>query len=500
MESSNPSDRRGEKYRKNNELIQSGAAEQFRKFIIESAKDFAIFTLDLNRRINSWSVGAQNICQYSEEEIIGQLGDILFIPEDQATNAAARETERAAREGSAKNERWHLRKDGSRFWGSGLTFPLQNENDTIIGFVKIMRDLTDQRRAEQELQETTERLRVTLESASDYSIITLDTEGNIEGWSKGAELSFGYKESEAVGNYGDIIFTREDREAHIPEMEMATAMREGIARDERWHRRKDGSRFYMSGTMRPIYNPQLAGFVKVARDMTEQKLTEQQKDEFIGIASHELKTPVTTIKAYIELLQDTMDESASRESNSILHKLGAQVDRLTGLIQTLLDTTRIAEGRLMLQSESFNMNELVKQQAEEFAQLTVRHNIIVQPGQIPQVWADRERITQVLTNLISNAIKYSPSGGDIIITTEVENDSVKTGVRDAGIGMSPDTNSKVFERFYRAGNAQVQTFPGMGLGLYIAAEIVKRHNGTIWVESELNKGSVFYFTIPLDIR
>jgi two-component system, chemotaxis family, CheB/CheR fusion protein len=153
------------------------------------------------------------------------------------------------------------------------------------------------------LRRSEERLRVTMESAVDFAIITTNTEGLIEEWNTGAERIFGYNAEDAKGKRADIIFTPEDKAAGIPDKEMQSAVEKGYAEDERWHIRKDGTRFFMSGVMRPIYNPQLTGFVKVARNITQQKLLEQQKDDFIGIASHELKTPITSIRIYAEILQ-----------------------------------------------------------------------------------------------------------------------------------------------------------------------------------------------------
>lgn len=424
----------------------------------------------------------------------------IVHPDDAA--ASERRWERALERGEVFENEYRLRgADGTYRWFIARNVPLHDDAGRVKGWFGTATDIHHLKAVEQALRQTTERLRVTMESALDYAIITLDTEGKIQGWSRGAELSFGYKEADIIGQYAGVLFVPDDREAHVPEKEIEAAALDGIAIDERWHMRRDGSRFYMSGIMRPIYNrPELSGFVKVARDMTEQKLIDQQKDEFIGIASHELKTPVTSIKAYIELLRETLVALNSPESESIINKVRNQVDRLIGLIQTLLETTKISEGRLLLRTETVNLNELIQEHLEEFQRLTTKHLIILEPGDIPDVSADRERILQVLSNLIANAIKYSPSGGDIFITTSTENGNVKVAVRDFGIGMTADARQKVFERFYRVGDPRIQTFPGMGLGLYIASGIVKRHHGTIWAESALNKGSVFYFTLPVDVK
>ncbi len=351
-------------------------------------------------------------------------------------------------------------------------------------------------RAEEALGESKERLRIAMESAVDYAIIITNTEGLIEGWNTGAERIFNYTAAEANCKPGYIIFTDEDRAAGVPEKEMETAKTEGRAVDERWHQRKDGSKFFMSGIMRPVYNDGLIGYLKVARDITEQKLLEQQKDEFIGIASHELKTPVTSIKAYTELLRETMAGKENTEDKQLIIKLDEQIDRLIELIHSLLDTTKIAEGQLFLSMENFDLKELAAEKIEELQHTTNKHALKLVADNEVLIKADKKRIEEVLTNLVSNAFKYSPNGGDVIITILKKNDSVEVSVKDSGIGIPEYAQAKLFDRFFRVKDTQVETYPGMGLGLYITSAIIKRHKGKMWVTSKVNEGSTFSFSLP----
>ena len=236
--------------------------------------------------------------------------------------------------------------------------------------------------------------------------------------------------------------------------------------------------------------------VGVFQDISERKALEQQKDEFISIASHELKTPVTSIKAYAELLLEKFTRSQQPESASIMQKLNAQIDRLNYLVRDLLDTTKIADDHLQLHIERFNLNELIAARVEELQRLSEKHELVFRQSSIRPITADRERIGQVLINLITNAIKYSPNGGKVTVSTEQEKGGVKISVNDQGIGIAEEVRHKVFDRFYRVSNPKMETFPGMGLGLYISAGIIKRHGGTIAVDSEPGKGSTFYFTLP----
>jgi len=236
--------------------------------------------------------------------------------------------------------------------------------------------------------------------------------------------------------------------------------------------------------------------VGVMYDITNQKQLERQKEEFISIASHELKTPVTSIRSYAEIMLEQFIEQGDRKNAELMQKLEGQVERLADLVSALLDTSRISEGQLQLHPEEFDLNSLIAERIEELERLTTKHQISFSGGHLPAVVADRERINQVLINLITNAIKYSPAGGKIEIKSSATVELVKVSVRDYGMGIPAELQKKVFERFFRIGNPEVSTYPGMGLGLYISAGIIQRHGGTIYVESDPGKGSIFTFTLP----
>lgn len=264
----------------------------------------------------------------------------------------------------------------------------------------------------------------------------------------------------------------------------------------------NGRVIWIAAFGRGFYNEKGKAYrmIGVVIDITERKRLESQKEEFIGIASHELRTPVTSIKSYTQLLQEMLNEkneADNAESIQIIDKLDRQVDRLTHLIADLLDITRISEGQLTLQPEVFSANDLIDEIVELMQRTTGQHIIVNELQSLPTVKADRERIGQVLINLISNAIKYSPNGHRIIVSSEQEGNRVKVSIQDFGIGMSEETRLKMFERFYRGSDNNVQAYPGLGLGLFIVADIVKRHGGDIGVESERNKGTIIYFTLPI---
>ncbi|MDQ2753681.1 MAG: HAMP domain-containing histidine kinase, partial [Bacteroidota bacterium] len=201
-----------------------------------------------------------------------------------------------------------------------------------------------------------------------------------------------------------------------------------------------------------------------------------------------------------EILHEMFTDAQDFASANLMSKLDGQVDRLTKLISDLLDVTKVSEGVLQLTMESVNVSELIKNTTEEIQRTTRGHNIKLIMEPLPEVCGDKERLGQVLTNLLSNAIKYSTDKEDILVKATDENGNVKISVLDSGIGMSPSTVAKLFTRFFRSDNPTIQSYPDLGLGLFISMEIMRRHKGTILVQSEPGKGSVFTIILPSKLQ
>ena len=232
-------------------------------------------------------------------------------------------------------------------------------------------------------------------------------------------------------------------------------------------------------------------------DITVRKQLDQQKDEFMRIASHELKTPVTSIKAYAQIMQRRFERKKDVESALNMARMNAQLDKLTVLIGDLLDVTKIEAGKMQFQIQSFDYDLLVLEMAETMQLTTEQHKVTVTGSVGKQALGDRERTGQVLINLIGNAIKYSPHSEQIIVDITSNDTEITTCVKDFGLGISEEKQEKVFDRFFRVSGPTMESFSGLGLGLYISAEIVRRLGGKIWVESSVGHGSSFCFTLPI---
>jgi PAS domain S-box-containing protein len=304
------------------------------------------------------------------------------------------------------------------------------------------------------------------------------------------------KEEATVNGWNSILHPKEINEV-LNQWEECKKNGEDFYREIRLKRKSDGVYRWHISHITAIKNSkgEITQWIASATDIHEQKMKEQKKDEFLSIASHEMKTPLTSVKAYLQLLELSLDKN-NEKANSFTKKAILSVDRLKDLIAELLDVSKIQNGRLNLNISNFDFNEMIDDAIENIQYNSPKHSLI-KTGKIAQlVNADRERLQQVIINLLSNAVKYSPDSKDIFINAYIENNQLTVSVKDNGIGISENNLSKIFERYYRVEGQDIH-FQGLGIGLFISMDIVRRHDGKLWVESEVGKGSTFYFTLPL---
>jgi PAS domain S-box-containing protein len=261
--------------------------------------------------------------------------------------------------------------------------------------------------------------------------------------------------------------------------------------------RKDGSPITVLISSIPIFEKdKVIGGVVTFFDIGERKELEKRKSEFVHIVSHELKTPITTIKAYTQMLQNSMKDSKDARHNYFLTNIATQIEKMNTLINDLLDSGKIEAGKFDFYSKPFNITELVKRIIVDF-QLTTDTHQIEKKGDVERLIAgDKDRIGQVLINLLTNAIKYSPKGGSIVVGLKEEKTHAKISITDYGIGIAKSKQMHIFKQFYRVKDKDPRDRTSSGLGLYISSEIIKRHKGKIWVESSPGKGSTFFITLP----
>lgn len=383
-------------------------------------------------------------------------------------------------------------------------------NNNLIGIIEdghlkrawgTQRDVTIQKQAEQKLKESEERFRLLIQNS--FDIITIYAEdGNIKYQSPSVKQVLGYQEDNTNKfDNGHIPAVHPDDTGIKNQMlKDSISSPHEIVKAEFRLQHKDGNYKIMEAVcVNLLHDSRIEGIVANYRDITERKKLEIQKEEFIAIASHELKTPVTSLKAYTQILQQHFEDTGDVHSGQMISKMLNQIDRLTKLIVDLLDVTKISGGQIQFQEERFDFNQLIEEVIDQMQLTTHKHVIIKQLQQTSMIRADRDRTGQVLINLISNALKYSPEADKIIVSAKMQDaDHVKVCVEDFGIGMTEQMQQSVFQRFFRVSESTSKTYPGLGLGLYIASEIVNRQGGKIWVKSKENEGSVFYFVLPIN--
>ncbi len=238
----------------------------------------------------------------------------------------------------------------------------------------------------------------------------------------------------------------------------------------------------------------------VMMDITEQKQGELRKNKFIGMVSHELQTPLTSLKAYVQLLHAWARKQKDDFTVGALAKMEKQVKKMGNMINGFLSLNQVETGNIHLDLKDFELNALINSALEETRLLNPNRTITFSQPEIIELQADPDKIEQVLINLVSNAIKYSPAEGTIEISTSTMGEMAEVRIKDEGFGIAPADMKKLFERYFRVENKHTEHIPGFGIGLYLCAEIIRLHHGKIWGESEPGKGSVFCFQLPLRIR
>jgi PAS domain S-box-containing protein len=335
-------------------------------------------------------------------------------------------------------------------------------------------------------------------------VVITDADGRIVQQNRQVERIFGSKFPIGL-KVGNEIFFHAKSDGKTPradQMPLAYAISTGKSTIDKEFVIKRGLKFiYVNVNASAIRNKhrKIIAAAEIVTDITPQKEMENRKDDFLNMASHELKTPITSLKLYVDLLLRKFPDSKDPNILKTLHNIKTQTNRLHKLVDDLLDVSRLQTGKLTFEKEIFRVDELVKESVEEYHAIT-DHKLILKRSPALSVCADRFRIYQVLTNLMNNAVKYSPNGKPITLNVLHDGPNAIICVQDHGIGIEKLQQKKIFDRLYQVEDNTVKTYPGFGMGLYISREIVKRHGGRMWVESEKGKGSAFYFSLPLDSK
>ena len=469
---------------------------------IEDIRDYAIFMTDPDGLITNWNVGAEHILGYSEEEIIGKDVAKFFTPEDRAKDIPQKELSTAALVGRAEDERWHIRRDGSRFWASGVVTPVRDHTGKLIRFSKVMRDMTERNRL------TEERDRFFALSMDMLTIVNLD--GRFQRVNPAFQTVLGFSEEELLTMSLFELVHPDDRPKTVNEYEKLAAGEPTKSMDNRL-RSKEGIYKWVAWSYFPVPEDGLA--FGVGRDVTELRNIQEVlrlraeelenanrvKDEFLATMSHELRTPLTSILGWSRLLDS--NQLSEKEKERAVHIIQRNAEAQAKLIEDLLDVSRIITGKLRIEFQPVSFASIAEsainslRPAIDAKQLQLEMTIDPAAGPI---LGDPARLQQIVTNLLSNAIKFTPNGGKIEVGLERFDSHVRLKVRDSGVGIPTEHLPHIFERFRQVDSSNVRAHGGLGLGLAIVDYLVRQQGGTVSALSAgSGKGATFTVEFPL---
>jgi PAS domain S-box-containing protein len=471
--------------RSQEDIIQSElrrSEERYQKMIAEIT-DYAIILLNPDGIVENWNKGAETIKGYKASEIIGKSFRNFYTLEDQQNNLPEKLLNEARKHGRASSEGWRVRKDGSRFWGNTVITALHDDVNTLIGFSKITRDLTEKKHAEDKLHKASEELMEKnrqLESASalfaksrenleatvdalkkseeryhqmvaevaDYAILLLSPEGTIENWNKGAENIKGYKASEIVGSNFRVFYAEDDRQNNLPQTLLEIARREGKAAHEGWRVRKDGSRFWGSTVITALHDDEnnIIGFSKVTRDLTEKKIADdklketseqlaeqnrelermnQELTSFAYVSSHDLQEPLRKIQTFITRIAETEAATLSERGKDYFNRIQNAAGRMQTLIDDLLTYSRTNTDERKI--ERTDLNIILDEVKTDLREKLDEKSALVKAEKLPTLDIVAFQFRQLFVNLIGNSLKFSKAGVKPVVeisATEITGDTL----------------------------------------------------------------------------
>lgn len=375
--------------------------------------------------------------------------------------------------------------------------PYQDSQGNTIGIIAITTDVTEQVKARTELQKTEEMLRFSVEAAN-AATWYMDAESREIIPSVRFKELFGFHRDTMV-DFDDILeivpkqyhakindtISKAKENGETYNLEYPVTLNDGSAR---WLR--------TLGRVYPPIGNRRSHFSGLVIDITEYKQDELRKNDFIGMVSHEMKTPLTSLSALVQVLVSKFKNSDDAFVSGALQNANSQVKKMSSLINGFLNVSRLESGKILIIKQNFNLVDLIREIILE-VELTVAHKILFNPCDPVIVSADRDKIGSVISNLISNAFKYSPQDKDIELKCHTRDGEAMVSIKDQGLGIKQQDKPKLFDRYYRVENSNTRHIAGFGIGLYLSAEIIQRHQGKIWVESEYGNGSTFYFSLPV---
>lgn len=507
--------RRQERLRQQAEFKASRGEERYKHLV--SAITSILIEVDDKGIIHHWNKAAENTFHLSSGDVMGQ--ELTNIPLDWEKDKVLDIIQRCLERSTVLriDDVVFRREDGNQGFLGFTVIPMAESRDRASGALLLGADITERKLAQQRLEQHASELEkankraeherakavAILESIGD-GVIATDDAGEIILVNAQAERMFGWREEDVLGRRIEEVMTLQgDKKEILPPQERPTprALKTGkTVTMNAWYLRTDRSRLPVAIVAAPIqFEGRIAGVIEIIRDVTREKEIDRMKTEFVSTVSHELRTPLTSIREGVAQVQERLLGPINDDQNEFLGIALEEVDRLAAIINDLLDISKIEAGKIQLKKSNVVVKEMLDQILASYRTLAKTKQLTLQGEVTPpaiEVFMDRERITQVITNLISNAYKFSEPGGNVRILVSEDKDDVVFKVKDTGTGIPPEGLSKLFEKFVQVGRTAGPGIKGTGLGLAICKNLVEMHNGRISVESEVGKGTTFSFTLP----
>lgn len=468
----------------------------FLELISERTGDvISIYTLEWKYLLISPS--CKNILGYKPDELIGRSIYEKIHPED--LNRILGNTKELSTSYKTQFLTYRMqRKDGIYIWVETTLHRLDDQelsSESLI--IAVSRDVTTRKSSEEMVKKFVEGV----EYASDC-IVMSNPEGQIMYVNPAVKAITGYSPEEVIGQHANMIWGGLEDANAIVNMWTTLQDQKKPYSGEISNITKDGRTYYTEAHISPIFdqNKEITFLVGISRDITKSKEIDKMKNEFISLASHQLRTPLTAIKWRIEMLMDEDFKILSKEQQKYIHEINRSNERMIELVNSLLNISRIESGRLIVDPKMTSLEDLMLSSIDDFENKIKEKNIKIKLSfqtNVYDVSVDPHLIRNVYINLLSNAIKYTPNNGNIEVAIYTEGDKIITKVKDSGYGIPKAQQNQIFDKFFRASNIRKIETEGTGLGLYLVKAILNASDGNIWFESEENKGTTFYVSLNM---
>jgi len=462
--------------------------------LFKNAKQNAIVITDTKGIVIGINNAFTECFGYEGNDIIGKNGMILFTEEDQKKGLPEKEIATVLSTGQADDKNYLVNRNKEITWVSGESVLVKNDRgDEVI--LKVVQNIHLQKTSEVSLRLLNDFNENILQSISD-SVIVLDGKFNLLKANDAFLKLIGITESGAASlNFVDFLKKYDPGNRLYKNLEKALTTKTGFSNKEIEIETPEHNKRVFEISCTPLLNSQNENLLLVIHDITIPKNLEKERDDVIGFITHELRNPLSNLVLSSEVMKEAIVENDSSLMTDMLTRFGNNVARMNKMIAGLYESTKVNAGQFLLDYSEFNFGEMVSEAIETIQGLNPSFHISVIGDADFNVIADRYRLIQVITNFLSNAIKYSDENKEVILSIAHDDQTVTVSVKDEGAGISRDYLPYVFERFFRI--KKTRSIEGIGLGLYLCRQIIRAHNGHVWVESEEGKGSTFYFSIPL---